>query len=178
MKDVRPKIKQLIRNFPVPAWDPNRHCIDLPRGNAPDIPFCHYTPLKTFFHRGNKFEVLDFKYDYSGTHLEPILRITIDGVMYHVATCSQWGEELLYEIFFCKCSDLPNEMELQYTVKEPHEIFDISVTGTVEIHHEYRSDHQKHLDTKDSDVIEFFQNLINLCRDFYLANKAELDSML
>lgn len=175
MKDVRPKIKHLIKDFPLPPLDPHRVCVNLPRGEAPDIPFCHYTPIKTLFFKGNKFEILKFE-RYYGIHA--IFRITIDGIMYHLATCPQSGNEVLYCIYFCKCYDLPNEMQLQYDVEKRHEIFDATVTGIVTIHHEYRGDHQKHLETTDSEVREFFQNILNLCRDFYLANKTELDRML
>lgn len=177
MKDVRPKVKKLLENLPVPKWDPKRIFVNFPRGEAPDIPFCHYNTLKTIFFKGAKFEILQFRSSDYG-EIKCILRITIDGIMYHVSTCPQWGEELLYEIFFCKCNDLPVEVELHYMVKNPHEPFNFNVTNKVEIHYEYRSDHQDYLETKDSDVVEFFQNMINLCREFYLANRSELDRML
>jgi len=177
MKDVRPKIKKLLTNFSAPKWDPYRTFVSLPRRDAPDIPFCHYQHLKTMIFKGIKFEVLEFKNSVFGG-IECILRITIDGILYHVSTYPQSGNELLYTIYFCKCDDLPDEIRLQYTEKNPRGFFNVSVTDAVEIHYEYRSDNQEHLDTDDPEVIEFFQYMLNLCRDFYLGNRPELDAML
>ena len=177
MKDVRPRLKKLLENFPAPKWDPNRTFWNYPRGNAPDIPFCHYTPKNVIYYNGVKFEVLKFAFARSG-EIDCILRFTVDGVMYHLATCPQPGGELLYEFFFCKCEDLPEEIELRYEVEKPKKLFDVSVSGKITVCYEYRSDHQQHLETSDPEVVEFLQSMLDLCKDFYLANRVDLDSML
>jgi hypothetical protein len=167
-------MKKLTANFPLPKEDPFKVFAKYPGDSGPTIPFGHYRVQRTYYEQGCTIDVLEFKRD-EYRQIESILRITANGIIYHLTSLSQWGREMLYSLYFCRDSVLPYQLRVDYTDTHPKEPFDVNLRGEkFEIAHEYRNDHQPNLPTRDSDVGAFFQEILNVAKNFYLNHRAEL----